>query len=526
MESTTRGQYSDRTHFLLELLQNAVDAQATKVSFDLEDGQLEFRHDGRDFSPLDVAGVCGMGEGTKSDELTAIGKFGIGFKSVHAYTVSPQIHCPGSSEHFEIREFVEPHAIDPRDPGNGWSTLIVLPFDRYESDTKDAIFEIAGGLSALQPRTILFLERLRTLEWRTFRGDSATLLREERQDGAARRVRLLQDGLVGDRDEEWIIYQAPVSIISGAEPNRVEVAFLVSGSDSGTARVTYADDSELVVFFPTSKESHLGVLIQAPFDVTPARDNLRENSQVNTWLATAAGVASWRLCSTFAPEACWISPRLSVFRLTTNFPDGALLRPVYDAVRYALGRSPLVPTNDGRHVPASEVRYADGAALRELFSPSQLGLLLDMDHDVAWIASEMTPDRTPLLYDYFAGRSAVSWKATSGVAALVPRFNVDFDAVLSRLSPEFLEAQSDEWMIRLYRALGERGNARRVAERAILRSEDGTHVAAVDANGDPNIYLPREDESAFLTVNRTIAGDAEALKIPHRAGPHRARCRR
>src|SRR4051812_25463290 len=83
--------YADRTHFIFELLQNAEDAHATLLSFDLYTDRLEVRHNGRPFTTDDVVGICGVDDSTKSDDLTAIGKFGIGFKSVYAYTRSPEV---------------------------------------------------------------------------------------------------------------------------------------------------------------------------------------------------------------------------------------------------------------------------------------------------------------------------------------------------------------------------------------------------------------------------------------------------
>src|SRR2546426_11831828 len=66
-------------------------------------------HHGAPFTELDVRGICGIGEGTK--DLTAIGRFGIGFKSVYAFTKRPEIHA--ADEHFAVESFVWPTAIEP-----------------------------------------------------------------------------------------------------------------------------------------------------------------------------------------------------------------------------------------------------------------------------------------------------------------------------------------------------------------------------------------------------------------------------
>src|SRR5438045_3338074 len=85
--------YSDRTHFLYELLQNAEDALQKRsterladntlktVRFALNRDYLQFAHRGIPFDEADVRGISGLVESTKTENLTAIGKFGIGFKS-------------------------------------------------------------------------------------------------------------------------------------------------------------------------------------------------------------------------------------------------------------------------------------------------------------------------------------------------------------------------------------------------------------------------------------------------------------
>ena len=89
--------YDDRTHFLYELLQNAEDAlrrlagrgPSGRVRFTLANDSVRFSHFGDPFTAADVEGVCGIAFSTKADDPTAIGRFGMGFKSVYEVTERP-----------------------------------------------------------------------------------------------------------------------------------------------------------------------------------------------------------------------------------------------------------------------------------------------------------------------------------------------------------------------------------------------------------------------------------------------------
>ena len=75
----------------------------------------------------DVRGICDVLRGTKSEHLDQIGTFGIGFKSVYAFTATPEIHS--GDEHFVIEKFIRPREIRPRVLDNADQTLFYFPFD-------------------------------------------------------------------------------------------------------------------------------------------------------------------------------------------------------------------------------------------------------------------------------------------------------------------------------------------------------------------------------------------------------------
>ncbi len=165
---------SERTHFIFELIQNAEDAGATELAFELFEDRLELRHDGRPFTEADVRGICGVGQSGKSADLTAIGKFGIGFKSVYAYTRSPRVYS--SAEHFRIANYVRPFAVEPL-PVTG--TLFVFPFDHDTVPAADRA-EYADLLAdlAVQGGIVLDDPGLARPDGRPYDGDVLDRVRE------------------------------------------------------------------------------------------------------------------------------------------------------------------------------------------------------------------------------------------------------------------------------------------------------------------------------------------------------------
>jgi hypothetical protein len=197
--------YSERAHFIFELIQNAEDAGATELTFELFDDRLEVRHDGRPFTAADVRGICGVGQGTKAEDFTQIGRFGIGFKSVYAYTNTPLIYSSG--EHFRIEKYVRPYSVDALDePATG--TLFVFPFDRAEVSATVAVQEISAALSNLGVETLLFL---RSIEHVPIRVATSTWPAGEMKGAATRsgssgtgRSTLLVSRSSGWRSPSWL----------------------------------------------------------------------------------------------------------------------------------------------------------------------------------------------------------------------------------------------------------------------------------------------------------------------------------
>ena len=152
--------YPDRAHFIFELLQNAEDTGATEVSFNLNDEGLIFEHNGEAFTRHDVKAITNVAMGTKKENEIKIGKFGIGFKAVFAYTNSPKVYSKDFN--FKITDMVLPEDLGECDLDPG-ITRFVLPFNNPDKKTEVALKEIQKGLVDLDETSILFLSNIKTI---------------------------------------------------------------------------------------------------------------------------------------------------------------------------------------------------------------------------------------------------------------------------------------------------------------------------------------------------------------------------
>lgn len=148
-------QYSDRTHFIYEILQNAEDADAKHIRFSLERDRLLVFHNGRPFNEKDIEGVCGIASGTKEDG-TRIGHFGIGFKSVYCYTERPYIYS--GKYHFAIKNQLFPEEVSAMSGLPDTETCIVIPFNREDVSGAVAFAEIRDVERFLKSANTSFCE--------------------------------------------------------------------------------------------------------------------------------------------------------------------------------------------------------------------------------------------------------------------------------------------------------------------------------------------------------------------------------
>ena len=470
--------YGDRTHFIYELLQNAEDALARRsgwtgprsVHFHISPVELRVRHFGLPFDEADVRSICGIGESTKDPGLTEIGRFGIGFKSVYAFTDRPEVHS--GEEHFAIEHYVLPAQAPELVPRAAEETVFVLPL----RSPADAV-EIRGAVRRLAPRALLFLREIEEIEWRVGDGASGVYLRETDSAGDGVRLVKLVGEAAGHRETEqtWLVFARALPGLPGGAERHVEAAFRLG--DEGRPEPVPELDTPLFAFFPTTLPTGLRFRIQGPFRTTLARDNVPLGDPWNEGLIAAAA-------EVLTGALRWLRDRnlLNAMALRClplgrdRFPDGSLFAPLREAASRALRDEPLLPRSGGGFVAGRRARFASPRWLRDLLGPEQLAALFRDGGSAAWLTEDVPAGRTDELSRVLQDEVGVR--------------PLRLEAVLGRLDSEFLEARDDAWVRGLYEAFGEHGvRGARVADLPLVRLRGGAHVPAL-VDGRPAAFLP------------------------------------
>lgn len=496
--------YGERTHFIFELLQNAEDALKRRlnwngnrsVRFQLGDTQLRVSHYGEPFNEADVRGICGIAESTKG--ITAIGRFGIGFKSVYAYTDRPSIHS--GTENFCVESFVWPMEAPDLDRVDD-ETVINIPLKPNISDNHN---EIAEGLQRLGPGALLFLRQIEEIQWEVQGGASGSYIRiqPENLDDKVRRIKIIgQEQGKPDLEQTWLIFSKSVRNLKNEEVGQVEIAFsVVSEEKDSRIRVRRVSQSPLVAYFPTVLETNLGFLIQGPYRTTPSRDNVPADDDWNRHCiketsALLAEALRWlrdsELLDTSILQCLPLDP--------AKFDEKSMFAPLFTVSKESLLRESLLPSSNGSYISASRSRLGRSSELRELLNPKQLATLFGENEELYWLTDKISVDRTPDLHRYIINQLKV--------AEIRPEVFVD------RLDKDFLEDQSDNWILDLYQFLnGKKTLKWYFNDLPLIRLKDGSHVQ-VKYEDQPQAFLPSANTTEFPTVRSEVCGTDEAMEF-------------
>ena len=501
--------YAESTHFILELLQNTEDALRRRgpdgprsVTFELSERALTIRHFGEPFNEDDIRSICGIAESTK--QLTDIGRFGIGFKSVYAWTDRPEIHSGG--EDFAIKNYVHPQSADPI-KRTADETVIVLPFKDGLAGARD---EIVEALERDAADALRFLRKIGEIDWWIDGELSGHYQRESQQLDDEVHLVTITDEVGSEELESWLVFSDPVEN-GGTWAGSVEIAFAhVPEAADQPARIEPVPRSLLSAYFPTALETHLGFLVHGPYRTTPARDNVPIDDEWNINLVAQTANLLNRTLPWLRDHGYLTPAGLECMPIDEDkFDESNMFSPLFQVTKDALASEPLLPAYSSPHISARHGVLGGTDALRKLFTPEQVTELLGSREELAWLSPQITRARTPALHNYL--RTTLNMLEAEDTAAII-----------QKLKRSFLEQQTDEWIRALYTTLKDQARMQKqpwFAALPIVRLEDGTHIE-VGTETTPTAYLPTSAETSYPAVRRTVCDTADAREFLEMVGLH------
>ena len=504
--------YGNPTHFITELLQNAEDEGAKNVSFKLTENELIFSHDAEKlFDFNDIRAISNFGDNQeKKEKPNAIGRFGIGFKSVYSITDSPRI--VSSDFDITIKDYNIPETTNGEDTKFYQGTKIILPF---KTKRKEKTFELLDKeLEDLNLQYLLFLSNIHSIKWGT-----------KDKNGQYERIVSKNDKrfiTLKSSNKELKYFLLEKNIFLENKNLKIKIAFQFADTDKRT--IVPCDKSPLFVFFPTKIETNLKFLVHAPFYTTPARENIQENENLvnieedhrNDVLKTELGKLLKESLTVFRKLRLLNVELLNILPIDkTNCNRSVIYNELYEVLKSEIiSNNPIIPNSDGGWSPAGDLILLGSSELANLLNQKQAKKLFGRS---LWVSKKITNDKTKVLRDYLY------------YDIDLPEYDMTTFAV--KIDEDFLRVQSDKWLVQFYITVHKAPALWRIGSRytgsGILRSKpiirieskNGIkHVLPFQSNGKPNAFLPTKEKTEYLTVKQNIAKNKDARKFLEEIG--------
>lgn len=272
----------------IELLQNADDAQSTKVLLCIKGDDIYFANNGRPFSKSDILAISRSGNSTKTFNQK-IGYRGIGFKSV--VSISNEVIIHSNSTYFTFSKDVCAAALSlPEDQ----IPTIRVPFllEKVQNDVSSEIEKIKrNGYSTIfvfrRAAIDIFLDEIQSIHTAHFLflnniNDCFIFTNEQiKKHYVFHKVQTAEGiQIVGDdsiQKKEWLLIQR----------NGISIAFQV---DNGVIVPCDLSDSVYHCYLPTQDKSMIHCKINANFPTDPSRKHLVFNESTKSILNSVANL--------------------------------------------------------------------------------------------------------------------------------------------------------------------------------------------------------------------------------------------
>lgn len=289
--------------YLNELIQNADDAESSRIDWVEVDGYLIFKHQGKHFLQEDVEGIvnCADPHRKKTEDLTKIGNKGIGFKSV--FSMASQVSILSKEYTFQ---FDEQHELWKDDPKTyPWQTIPIWldkttfpdSVKKHLDETsvcfvfkirKNILTDIKTHLGNLTTRYLLFLRHVKEIKI----GSEKTVKLSERKKFSEGKI----NKIVINDTFHWYLWERKYNIseelkaliladaniapkYKKGEPIPISIA--IRSKDGKLVPLTSAP--RVFCYLPTNIELGLKFIVHAEFLLDDSRMGLRDDKIGRAW---------------------------------------------------------------------------------------------------------------------------------------------------------------------------------------------------------------------------------------------------
>jgi hypothetical protein len=473
--------YSDISHFIYELLQNAEDSEASFINFELQENSLCITHNGKLFNKNDVDAITTIGFSTKKDDLTKIGKFGAGFKSVFAFTNTPKIYSGDLS--FEIQEYIIPQEI-PKIQLEHNLTAIELPFNSQKIDSQKAFKIISDKLLNLESESLLFLKNIQIIRW-SFVEQKGSFKKEQRSSNKCQYIDIITTNNETSETKSYIKNDKTIQI-----DNKNLTLSIAYAMQEG--KIVPIENSLLSVFFPTKVNTYYKFLLQAPYKTTPNRENIpfedKDNQIITAELSKLVGESFLIL----KEENLYNIDFLENMIMNTKYYSHLLYMAIFNELIKSFRTYELLPTSHGIYCKSADLTLAYNDELIKL-----------LENDI----KKYTAKEYFFMYKY--GNEFTRY--LNSILGIQVFSNDEF---LLKLTNEDLKQKDNDWLILFYNFLAiQNFNKHYLTITPIMKLSDSSFVPLYKNihEDKPQVYLPTEKTSKFKTLH-TLFTDNPILK--------------
>lgn len=515
--------YSDQAHFIYELLQNADDAKATEVRFELCKDKLIFAHNGtRHFSVSnpktededsnsgklgDINAITSIANSNK--KTSSIGKFGVGFKAVFQYTSTPYIYDPNIF--FKIERFIVPKKIKKdikeRKPNE---TMFIFPFDHPERTAEEAMDDISNKLTSLT-FPILFLNNLKNI---TFKCDENSGGYNKVIEKSFKIDNTIAQLISLEKYKGNEIVKERLWLFSRMDENNLKYSVGYFLDDEGNL---IGKDYSAFCFFPTKEVTGLKFIIHAPFLLTDSREGIKAAESHNKQMIKLLSKLSAD-CLIYLKE---IGQREGYSLINDNLFTNIIpysedtfsdindrskisFKPFYNAIKEKLKTEELLPSFPNYFAKKENSYWAYDLQIAEVFSNAQLSYLLKKENAM-WVFTSL-------------GRRVNNRELTYYIDDLVNDW-INDDKILKNITSDFIESQSIEWLCKFYKyILDAKSRIDTIKTIPIFKDENGNAVSAFDENKQEILFLPMNDVEGYKTINIDLFNNKETKELAQQLG--------